>query len=152
METMERRIAVRGIVFHNNKLLLVRQKHKSIVSDEVRLTWCLPGGGLSENESLIDGLGREMIEETGIKPVIGNLLFINQFNGHDRDNIELYFHIKNSKDYLNTDLSKTSHGQAELEEIDFKEPKKTNISPKFLMEVDIVDQIKNDRPIKIFSF
>ena len=34
---------------------------------------------LEMGESLLDGLRREMIEETGVKPEIGKLLFVQQF-------------------------------------------------------------------------
>ena len=151
MEKISRRIAVRGIVANDDKLLLVRLKHTKIVPESIRLTWCLPGGGLWENELILDGLTREMIEETGVKPVIGNLLYINQFNKDDRNHIEFFFHIINSQDYLNINLAKTTHGINELEEIDFKDPKTIHIMPKFLKNENIFEHIAMNKPTKVFT-
>ena len=151
MEIINRRIAVRGIVIHDNKILLVRLKHTKVVPEWVRLSWCLPGGGLWDDEAITDGLIREMIEETGVRPFIGNLLYINQFNSNDKNHIEFFFHVKNSEDYLNPDISKSSHGLEELEEIDFKDLKSTPILPEFLTQEDVIRHIEKNEPTKIFT-
>lgn len=65
---MERKIAVRGIVLNEGKLLCVRLKPYKGHLKRDNSYWCLPGGGLEKSESLIDGLEREMIEETGVIP------------------------------------------------------------------------------------
>ena len=53
-------------------------------------------------EGLLDGLRREMIEETGVKPEIGKLLFIQQFaesgeqSAHGpNEQLEFFFLITN---------------------------------------------------------
>jgi len=51
-----KRVAVRGIIFVNGKLLLIRSKY-----GEVKF----PGGGKENNESDIETLIRETLEETG---------------------------------------------------------------------------------------
>jgi 8-oxo-dGTP pyrophosphatase MutT (NUDIX family) len=61
---MNRRVAVRGIVVHNSKLLcfqLGAYDGKPAVD-----FWSVPGGGVDPGEGLIPALEREMIEETGI--------------------------------------------------------------------------------------
>lgn len=65
------RTGVRAVIEHDDKYLFVRNK----VSEGF---WCLPGGGVEKGEDIITALKREMIEETGIEPVIGNLLFVHQ--------------------------------------------------------------------------
>jgi 8-oxo-dGTP diphosphatase len=129
---MIRRVTVRGIVFHGNKLLCVRLKPYKEHLKRDNSYWCLPGGGLDDGEALIAGVEREMLEETGIRPTVGNLLYVQQFLQDDKDYLEFFFHITNSEDYLGIDLSKTTHGLEEIEEIGFIDPAANHILPEFL--------------------
>jgi ADP-ribose pyrophosphatase YjhB (NUDIX family) len=146
---MNRRVSVRGIVMHNGKLLCVKLKpyHGAIKGD----FWCTPGGGLDHGEALVAGLYREMIEETGVAPEIGELLYIQQFMYENTDMLEFFFHVKNSRDYLRLDLAKASHGAAEIERIEFVDPKKTDILPSFLTVEPIMDKIADGSPAQVFS-
>ena len=60
------KIAVDAIVFgyQNNKLyvLLIQQKFGTD-----KISWALPGGLVNENESLLDAVQRELLEETNVK-------------------------------------------------------------------------------------
>ncbi|HMH70374.1 MAG TPA: NUDIX domain-containing protein, partial [Candidatus Saccharimonadales bacterium] len=95
--TYPRRVSVRGIIFKDGRMLAQQLKPGS--DGKVRDYWCTPGGGLEANESLHDGLHREMIEETGIAPKIGKLLFIQQFAERETEFLEFFFHIENPEDY-----------------------------------------------------
>ncbi len=145
---MMKRVAVLGVVVHDGKLLCV--KHKSYNKPRIEDFWCIPGGGVDDNEALQDALNREMIEETDIKPDIGGLLYIQQFKDSEREHLEFFFHITNPKDYLNIDLSKSTHGEIEIAKIDFIDPSKNNILPKFLMTGSL-ENLSN-QPTKIFSY
>lgn len=138
---MIRRVTARGIVLHENKLLCVRLKPYKEHLKRDNSYWCLPGGGLDDGESLITGIEREMFEETGIKPAIGNLLYVQQFLHGDKDYLEFFFHITNATDYLNIDLSKTTHGLEEIEEISFIDPTDSHILPEFLATESLSDHI-----------
>ncbi len=139
---MIRKVKVRGVIVKDGKLFCV--KH---ISHEGRVLehWSTPGGGLDIGEPLISGLIREMIEETGVKPVIGNLLLIQQFvDSKNREQLVMFFHITNAEDYQNVNLSDTTHGVKEIHDFGFVDPKTTNILPKILKEMDInnIDKIK----------
>lgn len=144
-----RRIAVRGIIFKDGKLLCQRLKSKDGMP---RNFLCTPGGGLDSREGLIDGLHREMIEETGISPEIGNLLFIQQLADGDEEHLEFFFHIKNADDYAAIDLSKTSHGELEIATVEFVDPFTENVLPAFLQTADIDGAIKNQMPVEIINY
>ena len=144
---MRRRVNVRGIII-NNKGEIFCQK-LTANSDKGRDFWCTPGGGLEMGEGLLDGLRREMIEETGVKPEIGKLLFIQQFadtnssSKHgDCEQLEFFFLITNWQDYQNIDLEKTSHGVEEVAECGFVDPKTARILPSYLTEFNL-DQLVN---------
>src|SRR5664279_2877896 len=132
--TLPRRVAVRGIIYKDGKLLCQQQTAKNGVLPDYR---CTPGGGLDDGESLYQGLQREMIEEMGIAPKIGKLLFIQQFHGDGKEQMEFFFHIENPEDYTSIDLASTSHGLIETESVEFVDPRAEKVLPAFLQTIDI---------------
>ena len=148
---MIRKVTVRGIVLYEGKLLCVRLKPYKDHLKRDNSYWCLPGGGLDEGEALIAGVEREMVEETGIQPVVGALLYVQQFMHGDKEYIEFFFHITNSEDYLHIDLSKTTHGQQEIEEIGFVDPASTHVLPGFLKTEPLSELAASNGATKIIS-
>src|SRR5215204_6448396 len=107
---MIRHVSVRGIAMLDGKLLCVRLKpYPGAIAGEYDY-WCLPGGGVEDGERVVDAFRREMVEELGVEPRIGRLLYVHQFAKKDKDILEFFFHIKNPADYKQVDLSKTTHG------------------------------------------
>jgi 8-oxo-dGTP diphosphatase len=150
---MTRKITTRGIVLHDGKLLCARLKpYNDPERTEAHDFWCLPGGKLEPGESLAAGVEREMIEETGVKPVIGNLLYVQQFTDGEHEFLEFFFHVTNDQDYLAIDLSTTTHGETEIEEIGFVDPKNTVILPDFLRTDDIAAHAAANQPPKLFYY
>lgn len=120
-----RRITTRAIIEHEGKFLNVRLNKSNHF-------WCTVGGGLDEGESVIDGLRREVIEETGVEPVIGDLLYVQQYNDGEVEFLEFFFHVTNGSDFLDIDLSKTTHGEEEIQEIAFIDVTRETVLPEFL--------------------
>jgi len=109
-------------------------------------------------ESLLDGLRREMIEETGIKPTIGKLLFIQQFTDTNpsskhgmTEQLEFFFSVTNWQDYQHIDLEQTSHGVEEVAECGFVDSKTTRILPSYLTEVDLNWLVNESTDVQIMS-
>jgi ADP-ribose pyrophosphatase YjhB (NUDIX family) len=143
----ERRVAVRGIIFKDGKLLC--QKLTAYRRND-RDFWCTPGGGLDMGELLEDGLKREMIEETGIEPKIGRLLFIQQFTEDGKkEQMEFFFLIENPDDYEVIDLAATSHGVEEVELVEFIDPKQHVVLPDFLQKIDLKAYVDTIQPVLI---
>ena len=108
-------VRARGIIMYEGKLLGVKHPHDT--------SFCaLPGGHLEWKEDIKECLSREIIEELGVIPEIGRLLYINNFmDGDIRQSIEFFFEITNSQDYLNIGHLKTTHAH-EIAEVCWLEP------------------------------
>lgn len=147
-----RRVCVRGLIYHNKKLY-----GQQLVKTSGHGYWCTPGGGIDPMESLHDALTREMIEETGIKPDIGRLILVQQFatgkttSHDDEEQLEFFFLITNSGDYLNIDLSQTTHGEIEIADHGFIDPVEKNMLPKILQTDEIIRAIETEQPTLFYT-
>jgi hypothetical protein len=92
-----------------------------------------------------------MIEETGVAPKIGKLLFIQQFNDGKREQLEFFFHVENAEDYETIDLAATSHGEIEVSNYGFIDPTTEVVLPKFLATLDIASYIDGNLPVFVKS-
>lgn len=145
-----RRMNVRAIIYKDGKLLAVKHKH----GEDISHYYAVPGGGLDPQESLVDGLARELREETGVNAVIGNLLFIQQFpsaRAGYAEELEFFFTVKNPDDFTNIDLETTSHGAEELAVCEFVDPASVTLYPEFLQSIDLVGYANNDRPTLVID-
>lgn len=81
------RIAVRAVIVHDDRLLLVNA-YKGRTD-----LWCAPGGGAEAHSSLPDNLRREVCEETGLTVTVGPVCLVNEFHDPARDyhQIDIYF-------------------------------------------------------------
>lgn len=145
----KRRIGVRAIIFKDGKLLANKFFHE----DGESPYWATPGGGLDPKEDLIEGLSREIIEETGVTPRIGRLIFVQQFRSSRQDcneELEFFFHVTNPEDFVSIDLESTTHGAAELTRCEFIDPKEY-LLPQFLQTIDIESYITEQKPVFLFT-
>ena len=82
------RLAVRGIVMHEDRLLLV-----NAWPGKKSALWCAPGGGVEPGQSLPDNLIREIYEETGLRVTAETPVLVNEF--HDPHStfhqVDIYF-------------------------------------------------------------
>ncbi len=121
-------IRLRAIIIHNDKLLIV--KHAGVPGN----TTALPGGKLEFGEDIKKGMERELVEELGVTPVLGRLLYINNWVYSDVQNIEFFFEVTNSKEYFNADVLKGTHS-FEISEILWISPHEENtLLPKQFAE------------------
>ena len=146
---MERRVTVRGIIVKNGALFCQCLKADDGTKKDF---WCTPGGGLDAGESLHEGLTRELIEETGVAPTIGNLLFIQQYRDEKREYLEFFFNVTNVDDFEEIDLASTTHGDKEIAEYGFVDPTQVNLLPVFLKDFDLTERIQSDEPVGVFTY
>lgn len=69
MQDQVQKLSVGAVVMHKGKLLVLKRRGDDFMPD----IYELPGGGLEQDETLLDALGRELTEETGcqLNTVIG---------------------------------------------------------------------------------
>jgi len=147
-----RRLAVRGIILKEGRLLCVKlKKYSGRATDDGQDYWCTPGGGVDIGEPLIPALERELVEETGIKPIVGELLYIQQYKHKDWEHLEFFFLITNSEDYEHIDLEATTHGATEIAEVDFIDPTINTVLPAFLTKENLVADSSNG-VTKVFNY
>ena len=100
-------IKVRGVITHDSKLLIVKHLGTGFMA--------LPGGHLEFGEDVISCLKRELIEELGVEPEVGRLLYISTYMDNN-EYVEFFFEVKNGKDYIDIDGLERTHAH-ELAEI-----------------------------------
>lgn len=85
------RLAVRAIIMHQERLLLVNAWPAG-KSDLM----CAPGGGVERGSALPDNLVREVYEETGLQIAVDAPCLVNEF--HDPSGsfhqVDVYFHCR----------------------------------------------------------
>ena len=143
---------MRAIIFYKGKILCVQPKPYNDVPVALTKYWWLPGGALEEEEPIMTGLQREVYEELGVRARVGRLLYLNQFKYGNKDCLELFFHVLNSNDFLHLDLSRSSHGPAELSKVDFIDPLSEPVMPKFLGKTDLIANIKSVSAPELYSY
>ncbi|MBM1310527.1 NUDIX hydrolase [Sulfitobacter mediterraneus] len=82
------RVAVRAILIHENKLLLV-----NAYANGQSALMCPPGGGVEAGSSLPENLCREVFEETGLRIEVGAPCLVNEFHdpGGSFHQVDIYF-------------------------------------------------------------
>lgn len=119
-------LIVRAIIPLNGKFLLVRNKGADY--------WCLPGGNVDPLEPIPQALERELVEELGVRPAVGQLLYVQQLSRESgEERVEFFFLVNNPEAYESVDVAKTTHGGAELDAAEFRELDE-NVYPRFLTE------------------
>lgn len=109
MDDKKIKIRVRGVILNDDKMLVVKMPHNDF--------YCLPGGKLDYGEDIKECMEREIVEELGVKPKIGRLLFSNTFiEKNMNQSLEFIFEITNGKDYLNLENIERTHAN-ELSDI-----------------------------------
>jgi 8-oxo-dGTP diphosphatase len=62
-------VGIGGVVIENDRVLLIRRGTEPLLGQ-----WSIPGGTLELNESLQEGVARELLEETGLQVRVLDLI------------------------------------------------------------------------------
>ncbi len=95
-------VAARALITHQDRVLLVYEADADI--------WVIPGGKLSPSESLLQGLRREIDEETGLEVKIGDMAAVFDIlmprDGYTAHKFEFVFHASpmSAPDFIERDV------------------------------------------------
>jgi ADP-ribose pyrophosphatase YjhB (NUDIX family) len=99
----------RAVIVHEGKLLVVHHPGRDFHA--------LPGGHVDSGENPKECMERELVEELGIRPVVGRLLYVYTYiNKEGVHSVEFFFEIKNSVDYLLHENMEKTHAH-EIDEV-----------------------------------
>jgi 8-oxo-dGTP diphosphatase len=131
-------IRCRGIIVHDGKLLLVRHVGGKDF-------YAFPGGHLDFGEDPQECIRRELIEELGVEPHIGRLLYVYTFMTKDGvQSVEFFFNIENGMEYLTHEGKIKSHAY-EIAEVVWVTPTEVrHILPKELGIAFQNGELQND--------
>lgn len=101
MENKKIIVVCRAVITDGEKLLVVQNKKNNF--------FCPSGGKMEFGEDPRQTLEREIIEELGVKPEIGKLLYINTFNDGETQEIDFIYETLNSVDYKDVENLKGTH-------------------------------------------
>ena len=109
-------VRCRAIILHEGKLLVVRHAHDPSFA-------ALPGGHLEWGEDVRMCLRREIVEELGIVPDIGRLLYVNTFIDARKQTqpTEFFFEVLNGREYLDIGSATRTHAH-ELSDVVWVSP------------------------------
>jgi ADP-ribose pyrophosphatase YjhB (NUDIX family) len=84
----------RAIIMHEGKLFVVYHPDDTSFA-------ALPGGHLEWGEDPYECLSRELVEELGIAPSLGRLLYVNTFVlDEERQSFEFFIEVLNGEEYF----------------------------------------------------
>ena len=103
-------VRTRGIIICEGELLVVKHSH------DVNY-YALPGGHLEYGETVLECIEREIIEELGVKPQVGRLLYVHDYIDENDgvQSVEFFFEIVNGKNYKNIDDVERTHAHEIVE-------------------------------------
>jgi 8-oxo-dGTP pyrophosphatase MutT (NUDIX family) len=102
-------IGAGGVVLNERQqLLVVCERHRH---DSSRPSYKLPGGALHQGEHIVDGVIREVLEETGVQTQFDSLVCFRHWHGYRYGKSDIYFICRLSP--LSEDIT---HQEEEIEE------------------------------------
>lgn len=81
MQKIQQRVACKALVRHGSKFLILREAPTYKEGTNIG-KYHLPGGRINPGEPFLDGLAREILEETGLTVTIGKPIYVGEWFPH----------------------------------------------------------------------
>ena len=130
-------LAAKSFILNDNKLLIIKRSDDNVQKPGI---WEVPGGRLNPNEDHLNGLKREIKEETGLNIEVIKPLTIRKFTREDNQRIELTNFLCKLSNPLDKNI-KLSHEHTNSEWIDLNNVK-NKITDFFHPEIDLIKELK----------
>jgi 8-oxo-dGTP diphosphatase len=86
-------VAVKSIIVYKRKVLITKRTAEEKYGAGI---WEIPGGKLEFGEDLVDALKREILEETGLKVDVKELLLASTYKTDDHRQVVILNYVSNS--------------------------------------------------------
>ena len=143
MEKNKILIVCRAIITDGERILVVKNKKNNF--------FCPPGGKMEFGEDPKKTLEREVIEELGVKPEIGKLLYINTFNDGETQEIDFIYQALNSADYKDIENLKGTHNFELSKIVWLEKSSEEKVLPKELWQDFKNNNLPKDREKYIYE-
>jgi 8-oxo-dGTP diphosphatase len=131
---MEARNAAKAFIFHERKLLLIKRRPDDIQTPGI---WEGPGGRIEQGENPVEGLKREVKEETGLEIQVVIPFSTKQFTRKDGQIITLIIFLCKSE----SAEVKLSEEHTEFAWIEIEKAKEV-LTDFFHNEIDIIEKFE----------
>lgn len=145
---MSIRLAVRAVIVHDARLLLVNA-YPGGQSD----LWCAPGGGVEAHASLPKNLMREVHEETGLRIDVGAPCLVNEFHDPERGfhQVDLFFRCRIVAGQIRADWTDPEGVVSERRWFSAAELQTIRLKPDSLAQIAFSDAVAYDALERIVS-
>jgi len=129
------RNSVKAIIIRDNRLLCIRKR------DEIGHYYLLPGGGQEKDETFIEAVKRECIEELGAKIEVQSLKYIREYIGKNHEfgetdtahQVEFMFECKLLEEPDHRKACHQDEGQNGIEWVEITAEPEPRVYPKVLI-------------------
>ncbi len=108
-------VATKGLLFNDSGKVLIVRKSGGYQDGQQAGLWDVPGGRIESQETLFDALRREAEEESGLVPVIGDVVAVHEkfsvMGSEQVHFIRIYYHCTLSPDADNTVRLSVDHDE-----------------------------------------
>ncbi|TKJ17244.1 hypothetical protein CEE44_01790 [Candidatus Woesearchaeota archaeon B3_Woes] len=130
-------LAAKSFIMNDNKLLIIKRSDDNVQKPGI---WEVPGGRLGLEENHIEGLKREIKEETGLNIEVVRPLTLRKFTRDDNQRIELTNFLCKLSNPLDKNI-KLSQEHTNSEWIGLDDVK-NKITSFFYKEIDLIKNLE----------
>jgi len=139
---MNHRISAGALVFHDEKILMVRHYRKERYD-----FWVAPGGGVQDGEDARSAAAREALEEAGIHVDPKKIAFIEELENPNEKGCKLWFHCEMKGGNLSTEpASAEREGIVDVQFLSRKDLASKVAFPTVVKDDDFWDSAKRGFP------
>lgn len=139
---MDHRIRSAAIILEKNKILLIKHSVDG-------KTWLVPpGGGLEEEEDVLETARRETKEETGLDVMLDKIVYLREFVDHfyRSHNLEVFILVKSYNGQIDLSLAPQEDMISDVKFYSLKELKDYTVYPEIIKTNEFWEDVKNNFP------
>lgn len=126
-----REIDVRALIIQGNRILVIQPRDTA--------NWQVPGGTVKAGEAVEQALERLVLDQTRVKPAIGNLKYIVQYRHKKTEHLDMFFYVTNPGTFIESELQANLKKLNSVDEMSYIRPEgNSELRPQFLQSEPII--------------